>query len=86
MFVLCDNCHNHYDDDNQSSECAGIGVTVARPTGSGSAHAFTKHETAGDAHATYTRAARALHAHHAAMKGPERAATGSPRAADPSDV
>lgn len=36
MFVLCPECHNHYDDSYQSSECAGVGRSA--PSNVYSAH------------------------------------------------
>lgn len=81
MFVLCDNCHNHYDDENQSAECAGIGVTVSHPTAAGSAHAVIHPMTAGDAHVAYTRGARMDRARKAA----QRPVVVPSASADPSD-
>lgn len=39
MYVLCNECKNHYDDSYQSEECAGIGRIASRVTTPGSAHA-----------------------------------------------
>lgn len=32
-YVLCDNCHNHYDDNYQMKECLGIGRGQGEGTG-----------------------------------------------------
>lgn len=57
MFVLCDNCSQHYDDEAQSEECAGIG----RKASDGnlySAHIWLKMSTAIESHKFYTGQAR----------------------------
>lgn len=48
MLVLCPECKNHYEDSNQSPECAGIGVKVSSPTTPGSAHPFYRQYTAAE--------------------------------------
>lgn len=58
MLVLCEECRNHYDDECQASECAGVGRTEGFRDGIASSHAVLRDETAIEAHASNTRAAR----------------------------
>ena len=58
MYVLCDECKNHYDDTHQSAQCLGIGAR-ARFTGEpGSSHEIIAPRPI-DIHNDATRALRA---------------------------
>jgi hypothetical protein len=60
MLVLCPECKNHYEDSNQSPECAGIGVKVTSPTTPGSAHPFYRQYTAAEENVHNVRGARVM--------------------------
>ena len=86
MYVLCGNCHNHYDDTSQSDECAGFQI-MSRPTSAGSAHAqLLPTPIAEHVHQTrMARAAAALGGDIARDGGPLAPGDVAPRAAGPSD-
>lgn len=58
MFVLCNNCHNHYDDECQSKKCAGPGVHPGSRGEVSSSHKMLKPNTAADDHADNVRLTR----------------------------
>lgn len=75
MLALCNECHNHYDDESQASECAGIGRVEGYRAGVASSHAVLRDQTAIDEHADMTRAARTAVTMRATLGGQERAVT-----------
>lgn len=88
MFVLCDNCKNHYEDTNQSPECAGIGVKVSSPTTPGSAHPFYRQYTAAEENVHNVRGAPIMHREtqrRNTAEGRVRLAAVPPTDAGPSD-
>lgn len=56
MLVLCEECRNHYDDESQSEECKGIGVTAGVREGVASSHENLRNSTAITSHVENTRA------------------------------
>lgn len=88
MFVLCDNCKNHYDDSFQSKKCRGIGAGVSGMTSN--SHEVLRSKPV-DEHVVLTQHTRAaatadaLRGSARASKARERAGTGPTTDAPPSD-
>lgn len=57
MLVLCNTCHNHYDDTCQTPVCSGINQGTGNRSGVVTSHKMTDPQTPVESHIDNTRAA-----------------------------